>query len=192
MFASLSRFPALRTVAAVAALCTACGAAQAQDAREQARQAAISDGLTTAIGLAAGAAELNPLGPLVAVGSKAVLLRYAETLPDTERPAVYALAASLWSGAAANNLCITASVLSGGGFAPACIALGVAWGMKTWKDTERERQFWEGCAMLRQYAGQPDLYCSMEPPEGELVVHEIVAIQVEPPVITVVLASESP
>lgn len=192
MSASFFRFPALRALAAIAALCAVFGTAHAQEAREQARKAAISDGLTTAIGLAAGAAEMNPLGPLVAVGSKALMLRYTETLPDTERAGAYALAASVWSGASANNLCITAAVLSGGSFAPACVALGFAWGLKTWKDTEREREFWVGCAMLRQYAGQPDLYCSIDPPEGDLVVHEMIAIHVDAPVLTAVLSSEAP
>ncbi len=48
---------------------------------------------------------------------------------------------------------------------PACVMLGLAWGMKTWKETEHERQFWEGCAMLRQYANEPALQCIYTPPE---------------------------
>jgi len=136
----------------------ACGA-QARDASEEAMGGAVADGVTTAVGLAAGAAELNPLGPVLSVGVKVALFQYAKGLPDTERPGVYAAAASWWQGAAANNICIAASVLSGGSFAPACVALGVAWGMRTWKETEPERQFWEGCALLRQYAGEPQMPC---------------------------------
>lgn len=143
-------------------------AAQAQDARQQARDAAVTDGLSTAAGLAAGAVEMNPLGPLLAMGMKAATFHYASTLPDTQRPAVYAAAASMWSGATANNLCVTAALLSGGGFAPVCVALGVAWGMKTWKDTEHERQFWEGCALLRVYAQEPELTCVYTRPETEV------------------------
>lgn len=153
-------------VAAAAALAAASCAAQAQDSRDQAYNGAIADGVTTAVGLAAGAVEVNPLGPLLAIGMKAVTLQYAKTLPDTERPAMYAVAASMWQGAAANNLCVTAAILSGGSFTPVCIAIGVAWGVKTWKDTEHERQFWEGCAMLREYAGEPALECVYTAPEA--------------------------
>ena len=157
--------------------------AGAQDLKEQARNAAIGDGVSTAVGLAVGAAELNPLGPLLAVGMKAVVFEYIKTLPEVEQPRAYARAAATWSGAVANNVCITAAVLSGGGFAPVCIAVGVAWGMKTWHDTERERQFWEGCAMLRTYAGQPDLECVYDPGMLQAAAHEafVVAQTVEAP-----------
>jgi hypothetical protein len=159
----------LRQLAVAAVLAASFCSTYAQDTRGQAVNAAVADGLTTAMGLAAGAAEVNPVGPLMAMGMKAVLLRYAEGLPDTEQPAVYAVAASMWSGAAANNLCVTAAILSGGSFAPACVALGVAWGMKTWKESETERQFWEGCAMLRQYANEPAMQCVYTPPAGAMV-----------------------
>ncbi|MBE7366630.1 hypothetical protein [Ramlibacter pallidus] len=166
-----------RKLALAAALVTACGAASAQSGEEKARNAAIADGLSTLMGLAAGGVEANPIGPVLAIGMKAVALRYAETLPDTERPAVYAAATAMWGGAAANNVCVTAALLTGGSFAPACLALGAVWAMKTWKDTEHERLFWEGCAMLRQYAGEPALQCIYTPP-GTVMVYEIPA---EPP-----------
>lgn len=156
----------LRRLAAGAVLAAAFHSAQANEAREQAIQAGVADGVSTAVGLAAGAVELNPLGPVLAMGMKVAMFQYASTLPDTEQPAVYAAAASMWSGAAANNLCVTASILSGGAFAPACVALGVAWGLKTWKDSEPERQFWEGCAMLRHYANEPQLACVYTPVAG--------------------------
>lgn len=157
-----------------ALLAAALGCAHARSANDEALGGAIADGLTTAVGLAAGAAELNPLGPILAIGMKVVVLNYAKGLPDTEQPAAYAAAASWWQGAAANNLCIAASVLSGGSFAPACVALGVAWGLKTWQDTEPEREFWQGCAMLRQYAQEPEMPCVYTPPAN----HE----PMEPPV----------
>jgi hypothetical protein len=147
-----------------AMLAAALGCAHARSANDEAVGGAIADGVSTAVGIAAGAAELNPLGPVLAVGMKLAVLQYAKGLPDTEQPAAYAAAASWWQGAAANNICVAASILSGGSFAPACLALGVAWGLKTWKDTEPERQFWEGCAMLRQYAQEPQLACRYEPP----------------------------
>ena len=149
----------LRKFFIAALLAAALGCAHARSANEEAVGGAIADGLTTAVGLAAGAAELNPLGPMIAIGMKVAVLHYAKGLPDTEQPAAYAAAASWWQGAAANNLCIAASIVSGGSFAPACIVLGMAWGLKTWNDTLPEREFWEGCAMLRQYAQEPQLQC---------------------------------
>ena len=153
-----NRWAGVRRLAVAAALVAGACGAQAQT-REGAQEAAVADALSTAAGLALGAVEVNPLGPLLAIGMKAAMLQHAKTLPDTEQPAAYAMAESVWGGAAANNMCITAAILTGGGFAPACIAQGVAWGMKTWKDSERERQFWEGCALLRQYANEPKLAC---------------------------------
>jgi hypothetical protein len=157
-------FVGLRTLVAAAAISAAfLPGAHAQEAREQARNAAVADGVTTAVGLALGAAEMNPLGPVLAVGMKAVALHYVDKLPDVEQPEAHAMMASVWSGFSANNLCITAAILSGGSFAPACVALGIGWGMKTWKETENERQFWEGCAMLRAYSNLPELPCVYMP-----------------------------
>lgn len=155
----LHSFSVLRTLMAAAAISAALPAVHAQEARQQARNAAVADGVTTAVGLALGAAEMNPLGPVLAVSMKAVALSYVDRLPDVEQPKAHAMMASVWGGFSANNVCITAALLTGGGFAPACVAIGVGWGMKTWQDTERERQFWEGCAMLRSYAELPDLPC---------------------------------
>jgi hypothetical protein len=152
---------------AAALLATAFASAHAREAQDEAVGGAVADGVTTAVGLAAGAAEMNPIGPVVGVGVKLAMFQYAKGLPDTQRPAVYAAAASWWQGAAANNICITAAVLSGGTFTPACVALGVAWGLKTWHDTEHERQFWEGCAALRKYAGEPAMPCVYTKPEAQ-------------------------
>jgi len=160
-----NRSAGLRALAIAAALSGLVGSAGAQHLKDQARNAAIGDGVSTAAGLAAGAAELNPLGPLLSIGMKAVVLEYVATLPEAEQPQAYAMAASSWSGATANNLCITASLLTGGGFAPACLVVGLAWGMKTWQDSEHERQFWEGCALLRTYTAEPDLECVYQPPQ---------------------------
>jgi len=41
---------------------------------------------------------------------------------------------------------------------PVCIALGVAWGMKTWNDGELER-FRQACASLRDFAQLPNFEC---------------------------------
>jgi hypothetical protein len=155
-------------------LAAGCSLSHAQDLPQQARNAAIADGLTTALGLAAGGVEANPIGPLLTVGMKAVAWQYASTLPDTERPAVYAAAASMWQGAAANNLCVTAALLTGGSFAPACVVVGALWAAQKWQESEHERLFWQGCAMLRTYARQPELECIYTPP-GTVLVTEVQA-----------------
>jgi hypothetical protein len=159
--------PVLKTAAQLLLLVTLAGAfasAQAQTAQDQAHGAAITDGLSTVAGLAAGAAETNPIGAIATIGLKPLMLHYAASLPDTDQPAAYAAQASVWAGATANNVCITAAILSGGSFTPVCLALGVAWGYNTWKSTEYERTFWEGCAMLRQYANEQNLKCIYTPP----------------------------
>ena len=140
-YSRLRSFTGLRTLVAAAAISAALPAVHAQEARDQARNAAVADGVTTAVGLALGAAEMNPIGPLLAVTLKPLALNYVDKLPDVQQPEAHAMMASVWSGFSANNLCITAAILTGGSFAPACVALGVGWGMKTWQDTETERQF---------------------------------------------------
>lgn len=149
-------------------LAVACSAvhrpAAAQEAQEQARGGAIADSLSTAMGLAAHVVDVHPLLPLAGLGFKAATLRYAESVPEVEQPATYAFAAATWQGTAANNVCMTVSVLTGGAFLPACVAVGLAWGMKTWNDTEPERRFWERCAVLREFTGQPGLPCILMEP----------------------------
>jgi len=169
-----------------AVLAASLGTAQAGGAEDEAVNGAVADGLTTALGLAAGAVELNPVGPVLAIGMKVAVLEYAKSLPETDRPRVYAAAASMWQGAAANNLCIAASLLSGGAFVPACVALGFAWGVKTWKASEPERQFWEACKLMREDAHQPDLTCIYVPPT-----HPSMA-NVGPPVTTALVQRETP
>ena len=170
------------SVAAV--LAASCFSAHAATAEDSAFGGAIADGVSTAIGLAVGAAEMNPLGPVVAIGVKVAVMKYASTLPDTERPALHAAAASLWQGAAVNNVCVAASILSGGSFTPVCLAAGFAWGLKTWKDTEQEREFWVGCAMLRQYAATPDMPCVYTAPGTQLATargHDVIVQVLEEP-----------
>ena len=131
--------------------------ALAQDQQGQAMDAALADGVTTAVGVAASGGVINPVGPLLATAMKAVTLHRASALPEAEQPAAYAAASAMWRGGTASNVCITAVFLTGGGFAPACLALGAAFGMKSWNDSEHERHFWERCAILRQFALRQDV-----------------------------------
>ena len=62
-------------------------------------QAALLDVATTAVGLAHGAAELNPLGPVAASLVKLVYIGgLVERTADSDR-----FITALWTGAAANN-----------------------------------------------------------------------------------------
>lgn len=148
---------------AAAMLAVLAGPAPAQEAEQQARTGAIADGVSSAVGVATGAFGVNPLVPLVGIGVKAATIKYTEGLPETERTGAYAFAAATWQGSAAGNACATASMLSGGSFLPACVALGMAWGWKTWADSAHERRLSERCAVLRQFVGKPNLPCTFMP-----------------------------
>jgi hypothetical protein len=141
-----------------AALC----AAQAQEAKTQARAGALADGVSSVVGIAAGV-PVNPLLPVLGMASKAATFRHAESLPETERPRAYALAAAGWQGSAAGNACAVVSVLSGGSFLPACVVVGAAWGWHTWTASERERRNAERCAALRASSRKPKLRCASTP-----------------------------
>lgn len=152
----MTMYAQYRLVIVVVVLSAALGAAQAQEAKAQARAGAVADGMSSVAGIAAG---LNPLLPVVGVAVKAATLQHAESLPETERPRAYALAAASWQGSAAGNACAVVSVASGGSFLPACIAVGAAWGWKTWNASESERRDAERCAALRASARKQKLRC---------------------------------
>jgi hypothetical protein len=159
MFALSERRMAL--VAAV--LSTAMGTAQGQEPEAQARTGAVADGVSSLLSVATGAVAVNPLLPVVGLGFKAATFHYTGGLPETERTGAYAFAAATWQGSAAANACATASALSGGAFLPACVAMGVAWGWKTWNESARERRLAERCAVLRDFVGKPKLPCAFMP-----------------------------
>jgi hypothetical protein len=135
----------------------------AQNQRERAVDAAFADGLTTAVGVAAAGGAINPVGPLLATAMKAFTLQRASQLPEVEQPAAYALASAMWEGGTVTNVCIAAVFLSGGGFAPVCLAAGAAWGLKSWDDSEHERRFWERCAAVRLFAVRENVECVYAP-----------------------------
>lgn len=79
---------------------------------EPAVKAAVADGVTTGVALAAGAVEMNPLvnpSPLGLVALTAVkvgLVRYAADLPEGEKRMVMKTTTAAWGGAAVNNLLV--------------------------------------------------------------------------------------
>ena len=172
-----------RQVIVASVLAAALCAAQAQEAEAQARSGAVADGVSSVVGIAAGA-PVNPLVPVLGAAVKAATFQHAQSLPETERPRAYAFAAAGWHGSAAGNACASVSVLSGGAFLPACIVVGVAWGWKTWSASERERRDAERCAALRASARKPKLRCpflrqrteqATAPAQRTIVAQELVA-----------------
>jgi len=134
-----------------------CLSAQAQTAE----QAAAADVATTGIGLALGAAEMNPVG-LLTLPAKLAMIQHAEGLPTGEREYALSAISSMWTGAAANNLCVVAAILSGGTFAPACLVIGAAVGMQRWDAAADERLFWAICA--DEKTRNPRLTCEFTKP----------------------------
>lgn len=147
-------------------LMVAITAAQAQDAKTQAQTGAVADGVSSFVGIAAGA-PVNPLLPLFGLAFKAATFKHAESLPETERPRAYAFAAAGWQGSAAGNACVVASVVTGGSFLPACVVVGVAWGWNTWNASEHERLDAERCAALRAAKRKPKLRCPVSRPRPQ-------------------------
>ena len=170
---------AVRLLAA-AVLALGLAPAGAQNTREQAMEAAFADGMTTAVGVAASSGAINPVGGLLTIATKAVTFHHASTLPETEQPAAYAAASAMWMGSAVSNVCITAVFLSGGGFAPACLALGAGWGLKAWDDSEHERRFWERCAIVREFAIRQEVDCVYGPPSNVAAAMESASFEPEP------------
>jgi hypothetical protein len=154
----MTKFAEYRRAIVASAFWAVVGAAHAQEAKSQAQAGAVADGVSSVVGIAAGA-PLNPVLPVLGAAFKAATFQHAESLPEAERPRAYAMAAASWQGSAAGNACAAASVLSGGAFLPACVVVGVAWGWKTWKTSERERQDAERCAALRPSARKSKSRC---------------------------------
>lgn len=128
------------------------------DTAERAQNAAIADVATTGIGLALGAAEANPIG-LATIPLKLVILDYAESLQDGEKQELQSAIASIWGGASANNLCVIAAIATGGTFAPACVLLGLVYGLTQWETSANERLFWKACQLEKERQNNPALKC---------------------------------
>lgn len=79
---------------------------------EPAVKAAVADGVTTGVALAAGAVEMNPLvnpsplGLVALTAAKVGLVRYAADLPEGEKRMVMKTTTAAWGGAAVNNLMV--------------------------------------------------------------------------------------
>ena len=131
----------------------------ASSEREQAVDSGWADAGSTAVGIASGAAEANPLG-IAALLIKPAALAYADELPQEDRAQAYAMISALWGGASANNLCVVAVMVSGAvPLAPACLMVGLAWGQVEWGRTAIDRELWALCKAERAYWGNPEMRC---------------------------------
>lgn len=116
--------------------------------------AAVADGITTGIGLTAGAVEMNPLvspsplGVLAMTGLKIGLIKYAETLPEPDKRTALKTGSAIWSGAAMNNLLVLAAAPT-----PLSILAGVMMGVAAWMHMDSQYQEQDRLAALR--ATQP-------------------------------------
>lgn len=78
--------------------------------------AAAADMLTTSMVMASGGVEMNPvvspspLGLIALAGTKIGLIKYAGTLPETEKRVALKSASSVWGGAAVNNIAVFLAV----------------------------------------------------------------------------------
>ena len=119
--------------------------------RERAVNAHMSDIGSTAVGLALGATEMNPLG-LVALVLKKIQMDAIEAEPEaTVRAEAYGQVAAITNGAVANNVCVAASLAVpallpfalGGG----CLAIGFGWGVHEYdENTNGEKLYDAICA----------------------------------------------
>jgi hypothetical protein len=108
---------------------------------EQAYQATAADAISTGAALATpGVVELNPLG-WATVPLRLLAIQNAKSLPREEaQPQLDMISASSW-GAAANNVLVMAGV---GAAAP---VVGLVVGYAVWRSGEKEREFWQLCAV---------------------------------------------
>lgn len=100
--------------------------------------AAIADGVTTNLALSVGAVEANPLiytspmGLVALTGMKIGLVKYAETLPESEKRLTLKSSSALWGGAAVNNLMVLFAAPP-----PFPVIAGVIMGIATWMNMGR-------------------------------------------------------
>jgi hypothetical protein len=105
-------------------------------ALDNARAAAVADGVSTALALSTGAVETNPLiatsplGLLALTGAKIGLVNFARTLPEHERRTVLKASGAVWGGAAVNNLLVLMAAPT-----PVAVLAGVVAGVLSWRHT---------------------------------------------------------
>lgn len=162
-----ARWRLASSVLLVAAACLAAGSARAEEAPDLQGKAVagqVADVGSTAIGLAMGAAEANPLG-ILTLGVKAIAYKQIQEAPPTDQPRMWSAYGAFGWGAAANNLCVIAAIATGGAAAALCPLVGLATGMTTWSaDEERRNRATFDAICDEQKRSNPDLVCIYTPP----------------------------
>lgn len=147
---------------AALALLLCLGAAHAGE--REAVEGNVADVVSTGAGIAMGAAEANPLGPVGVVVAKVVLHQYIKALPAVEQPQAWRLFGAVGWGAAANNLCVVITIATGGSGSVLCPVIGVSTGVGVFVSTAeaaRRETFDAICTEAR--SRQPDLICIYTP-----------------------------
>lgn len=128
--------------------------AHADEAVQEAATAGVTDCGTTAVVLAAGFVEGNPLGAPLACMLKAPVVAYANTLQEPARTQTLSTVSSFGYGAAASNLAL---FVGAGPWAP---AVGLVVAVYKWQESADLRERAYLCSSLRQYAGKPEMPCT--------------------------------
>ena len=138
------------------------------ETENSAMYAAAADTASTAVSLAKGLVELNPLGLVGTMVMKVATITYINKLPEEDRAQPYSAVSSFWGGATANNLCW----LTGAG--PLCFVLGIATGIYLWNNGEEERTYWASCKSNR--LAYPAAPCSRSDQENILNQDPVLAL----------------
>jgi hypothetical protein len=154
----------------VAAACAVPGQVRAEDDPAVLRNAAVTGQLadvgSTAVGLAFGAAEANPLG-ILTLGAKAIAYQQIKAAPAVEQPAMWSAYGAFGWGAAANNVCVLAAIATGGAAAALCPLVGLVTGVTVYNGDEEKRNretFAAICEQQRQI--NPKLLCEYKANNG--------------------------
>ena len=107
------------------------------DIERNAAAGQLSDVGSTAIGLAVGATEANPLG-IVSLALKAAVYQKITEAPETERPELWGMYGALGWGATANNICVISTAATGVGIL-LCPLIGLIAGTSVYAAGEEER-----------------------------------------------------
>jgi len=154
-----------------AALTLGARSAQAQETWEQevgnfedqAVAAQMADMGTTGVGLLMGASEANPLGVLT-IGMKVVAYQKIKAAPAVEQPRLWSAYGAMGWGATANNLCVIATIATGGVGVALCPAIGLAAGFGVWnKDAETRDKATFAALCEQARSTNPAMTCTWNP-----------------------------
>lgn len=139
---------------------------------EPAVKAAIADGVTTGVAIAAGAVEMNPLvnpsplGLVMLTAAKVGLVKYAADLPENDKRLVMKTTTAAWGGAAVNNLLVLVAAPP-----PFPLLAGLAMAVIGWRHMTRDYDEQDRIAALQASQGAADklVECVAPAPQGQEV-----------------------